>query len=52
MSKKNTFTIFAYDVNKDKWDVSYDVGYGQILEMSEWIAEQFETFWETTSVKK
>lgn len=40
------------DIYKDKWDTSYSVNYGQILEMSEWITEQLESFWLSTSVKK
>lgn len=33
------------DVYKDKYDVSFDVGYGEFLKMASWINEQFIDFW-------
>jgi len=33
------------DVYKDKYDVSHDVGYGEILEMANWIADELTKFW-------
>lgn len=37
--------VFGDQCYTDKWHVSKSVGYGQILEMSKWIEDQFETFW-------
>lgn len=37
------------DVYKDKYDTSFDVRYGEIQQMSQWIIKQFEEFWEETS---
>ena len=49
----NTPTIdnakFENNYLNDKYDVSFSVSFGQILEMSKWIEEQFENFWEETS---
>ena len=36
---------FGGKVYKDKWDVSHEVSYGQILEMSKWIYNQLENYW-------
>jgi len=50
----NTLTIDTAkfgDVYKDKYDVSKSVGYGKIMEMAEWIEEQFEGHWEAHSDK-
>lgn len=33
------------DVYKDKYDVSHSVGYGEILEMANWIADELTKFW-------
>ena len=33
------------DVYKTKFDVSHSVGYGQAVEMAEWVKEQFTAFW-------
>lgn len=43
------------DVYKDKYDVSKSVGYGKIMEMTEWITKELTKFWletEKESVKK
>lgn len=37
------------DVYKDKFDVSHKVGYGRVLEMANWINEQFCVFWNQCS---
>ena len=49
----NTITIDTAvfgDVYKDKYDVSHSVKWGEAMKMAEWITEQFEKFWEETSV--
>ena len=33
------------DVYKDKYDTSFNVGYGEIKKMSDWIKNEFEGFW-------
>ena len=33
------------DVYKDKFDVSYDVNYGKVTKMAEWIEKELTTFW-------
>ena len=30
---------------KDKYDISYSVGYGKAYEMAEWIIEQLKEHW-------
>jgi len=35
------------DVYKGKWGVSHSLGYGKYLEMSVWIMNELETFWNT-----
>lgn len=37
------------DVYKDKYDVSYGVGYGEVLKMSRWIIQELNKFWSETS---
>ena len=32
------------DIYKDKFDTSFSVEYGSIVEMSDWVVSQFETF--------
>ena len=39
------------DVYKDKYDTSHDVSYGQVREMSDWIHEELEKWWEENFVK-
>lgn len=48
----NTITIDTAkfgDVYKDKYDTSHSVGYGKIVEMTDWIMKEFKTFWLETS---
>ena len=33
------------DVYKTKYDVSFDVKYGEVLKMSDWIINEFTEFW-------
>lgn len=33
------------DIYKDKYDTSFDVGYGEIKKMAQWIVRQFNNFW-------
>ena len=33
------------NIYKDKYDTSFDVGYGKVVEMSDWIYEQLEEWW-------
>ena len=33
------------DIYKDKWDTSKCVPYGQVLEMAEWLINEFTKFW-------
>ena len=32
------------DVYKTKWDVSHTVGYGEIMDMADWIEEELQKF--------
>lgn len=44
----NSITIYNAefgDVYKTKYDTSFSVKYGQIVEMSDWIINQFRHFW-------
>ena len=45
----NSLTIdtakFGDEVYKDKYDTSFDCGYGDALIMADWITEQFEEFY-------
>jgi hypothetical protein len=36
------------NVYKDKYDVSFEVRFGQFMEMADWIQEQLEQFWLST----
>lgn len=38
-------------IYKDKWDLSHSVGYGEVLEMANWIEEQFTEFWKASNNK-
>lgn len=45
----NTLTIdtadFGDECYSDKYDTSFDVGYGEAFKMAEWIVDQFTTHW-------
>lgn len=40
---------FGNQVYKDKWDVSYQVEYGEIVKMTDWIVEELGKFWDETT---
>lgn len=40
------------EVYKDKYDTSFDVNYGEISKMANWISNEFREFWISTSVKE
>ncbi len=44
-----TIDTIAEGAYTNKWDTSFDVPYGEAMEMANWLLEQFETFWTTTS---
>jgi len=33
------------DIYRDKYDTSFDVGYGEVKKMADWIVNQFNDFW-------
>lgn len=40
---------FGDQVYTTKWDVSYEVGYGEIVKMADWIVEEMDEFWDETT---
>lgn len=48
MNSPTIDTAVFGDIYKDKYDTSFDCGYGEILEMSEWIKNELEVFWKET----
>jgi hypothetical protein len=40
------------DIYEDKYDISFNVDYGEILEMVEWIEEQLKDFWNETEKER
>lgn len=51
----NTITIdnaeFG-DVYKDKYDTSFDVRYGEVVKMADWITKELNEFWVSNLIKK
>jgi len=44
----NSLTIDSADferIYKNKWDVSFSVGYGEVVKMADWVYEQLSAFW-------
>lgn len=44
MNSPNINTARFGDVYKDKYDTSHAVGYGQVLEMAQWICSELEAY--------
>ena len=40
------------DVYQTKFDVSFEVGYGKVVEMADWIWENLELFWSNNNKNK
>lgn len=40
---------FGEEIYKTKWDVSFEVGYGECIKMANWIWKELTNFWLETS---
>ena len=40
------------NIYKDKYDVSFSVGYGEVVKMADWVWEQLVEFWVATKENK